>query len=76
MTPEEIKARIESRIPYARLTVQGAEGKYEAHVVSPHFQGLNTVKRHQMVYAAVDDWIASGAIHALGIQARTPEEAG
>ena len=74
MRPEQIKERIEAHIPGAQVRVQGGEGKYEAHVVSAAFEGLSTVKRHQMVYAAVNDWIASGQVHALSIRAVTPAE--
>jgi acid stress-induced BolA-like protein IbaG/YrbA len=76
MTPEQIQRRIEAHIPEARVEVEGGEGKFAARVVSPAFEGLSTVKRHQMVYAAVNDWIADGSLHALSIQALTPHETG
>lgn len=75
MTPEQIQQRIERHIADARVEVEGGEGKFAARVVSPAFEGLTTVKRHQLVYAAVNDWIADGSLHALSIQAMTPEEA-
>ncbi|MFN4065087.1 MAG: BolA family protein, partial [Parazoarcus communis] len=37
--------------------------------------GKNTVARHRMIYAALDDMM-KGEIHALAIRAQTAEEAG
>jgi acid stress-induced BolA-like protein IbaG/YrbA len=74
MDPQEIKRLIETGIPGAQARIGGAEGKYEAVVISPAFEGLTTVKRHQLVYGTVNDQIASGALHALTIKTHTPEE--
>ncbi len=45
-----------------------------AEVVSEEFSGLTPIKRHKMVYACVNDEIASGMLHALTIIAKTPDE--
>ena len=77
MQANEVADRIKQGLPNAvNVTVTGGEGKFEALVVSPDFQGLSTVKKHQTVYATVRDEIASGAVHALSIRALTPEEQG
>jgi len=52
-----------------------SQSKFEARVVAESFTGLSTVKRHQLVYAALQEHIQSGAIHALTIKALTPDEA-
>lgn len=41
-------------------------------IVSPQFQGLNSLKRHRLVNAALKDEIA--AIHAWTAKCQTPEE--
>jgi hypothetical protein len=41
--------------------------------VSTAFQGKNTVARHRMIYDAVGELMRK-EIHALAIQARSPEE--
>ena len=74
MEPEEIKTLIENGIPQSQAIVTGESGKYEAIVISPEFEGLTMVKEHQMVYATVNEHIASGALHALSIKAYTPAE--
>ncbi|HDN26719.1 MAG TPA: BolA family transcriptional regulator [Thioploca sp.] len=38
-----------------------------------HFAGKTLVQRHRMVFAAVG-YLMKTAIHALSIQAKTPEE--
>jgi len=74
MTPEEIQQLIEAGVPDSKAIVTGAEGKYEATVISESFTGLTMVKEHQLVYASVKPQIASGELHALSIKAYTPEE--
>ncbi len=66
---------VEKEIGGARADVTGDGSKFEARVVSEHFDGLSTIKRHKLVYAALDEHIKSGAIHALSIKAYTPAEA-
>ena len=74
MEPEEIKKIIEAGIPGSQATVTGDGSKYEATVISDAFDGLNMVKKHQLVYAHLNEHISSGAIHALTIKAHTPAE--
>ncbi|MGH1537989.1 MAG: BolA family protein [Gammaproteobacteria bacterium] len=74
MTTDEIQKLIETGLPGSKAMVSGAEGKYEAIVVSESFANLSMVKEHQMVYATVKPQIASGELHALSIKAFTPEE--
>jgi BolA protein len=51
------------------------EGRhFSVRVVSPAFDGLSRVARHRLVYDAARSLIAEG-IHALAIDARTPDEA-
>jgi BolA protein len=54
---------------------KGAETHFKVVVVSPKFEGLASVKRHQLVYAALADEMKSKpGIHALAITSRTPAE--
>jgi acid stress-induced BolA-like protein IbaG/YrbA len=68
LATEEIKQMIESGIDGAVATVTGDGYKYEAHVVSEKFANLSMIKQHQMVYATVNEHIASGALHALSLK--------
>jgi acid stress-induced BolA-like protein IbaG/YrbA len=76
MNPETIEQLIAAGMPGAAVEVSGSEGKYVANVTSDAFEGLNTLKRHKLVYACVDAQIKSGELHALTIVAKTPAELG
>ncbi len=65
---------IEKAIPNSSANVTGDGSKFEAHVVSDEFDGLSTIKRHKMIYAVLDQYIKTGAIHALSIKAYTKSE--
>lgn len=49
------------------------KGHFRVKVVAPCFAGVPPLKRHRMVYAAVDALMNSD-IHALSIDARAPEQ--
>jgi len=66
---------VEKAIEGSSAVISGDGSKFEARVVADAFDGLNTVKRHQLVYAALQEHIQSGAIHALTIKALTCERA-
>lgn len=81
---ERIRQRLQTALAPASLEVVdeghmhiGHAGEGEGHfrvcIVSAAFAGKNAITRHRMVYAAVDDLIGHG-IHALAIEARTPDE--
>jgi len=61
-------------MPTATVEVTGGEGKYVAQVISDEFAELSLIKRHKLVYACVNNEIASGELHALTIVAKTPAE--
>ncbi|HHC73551.1 MAG TPA: BolA/IbaG family iron-sulfur metabolism protein [Thiothrix sp.] len=71
---DAVEQLILDNMPNAQVTVSGDGYKYQATVISDVFAGLSLVKRHQTVYAAVNEAIASGELHALTITAKTPDE--
>lgn len=75
MKAEEVRRRIEAALPGAEVHVQSDDDvHFEATVVAPQFEGLRTLKRHQMVYAALGAAVG-GEIHALSLHTSTPAEA-
>lgn len=72
LAPEHLQVIDDSAAHRGHAGAQGG-GHYSVILVSPRFQGLATVKRHRLVYAALQDLIPH-AIHALSIRALTPEE--
>ena len=50
-------------------------GHFTVRIVSPAFAGKAPLARHRAVYAALGEMMQTD-IHALAIEARTPDEAG
>jgi len=68
-TAQEIKQRIESAIPGARVEVEdwtGGGDHFRATVLSSEFAGKTRIQQHRMVYAVFGDEIG-GPIHALSL---------
>ena len=75
MAANEIEALIKTALPDARVTVEDLAGDgdhYAATVVSEQFRGLNRVKQHQIVYAALSGRMG-GELHALALQTSAPD---
>ncbi len=76
MNLEEVEMMIKAKLPDAQVKVQDLTGggdHLEAIVVSSEFTGKTRVKQHQLVYSAVQEAMASEAIHALALKTYTPE---
>jgi stress-induced morphogen len=52
---------------------KGSETHFKVVVVSDRFEGVSSVKRHQLVYGALAEEMRSG-VHALAITSRSPTE--
>jgi acid stress-induced BolA-like protein IbaG/YrbA len=75
MHPDNVKELLIARLENAtEIQVQGDGHKYEVTVVSADFEGMNPVKKQQLVYGALNEEIASGAIHAVTIKTHTPAQ--
>lgn len=75
MKPEEIKTLIKQSIPTSNVEVSSDDGHhFQALVVSSAFEGLNLVKRQQLIYKSLGDLISSGALHALSLKTFTTAE--
>lgn len=48
-------------------------GHFSVHIVSSAFNGLKPLARHRAIYAALGELMTTD-IHALAIDARSPEE--
>lgn len=81
-----IRARLESELQPVELEIIDESAQHAGHagaasgaghfvvnITATAFQGKTPIQRHRQVYAAVED-IMHSEIHALSIQARTPEE--
>ncbi|MDW8479759.1 MAG: BolA family protein [Xanthomonadales bacterium] len=81
----EVRARIERGLAPLRLELRDESERHRGHpghgggahlaleVVSERFRGLAPLARHRLVHALLAD-LLPGAIHALALRARAPEE--
>jgi acid stress-induced BolA-like protein IbaG/YrbA len=74
MELQAIEQLISNHLASAQVTAEGDGYHFQVTVVSAQFAGLSLLKRQQLVYAALNQHIASGAIHAISIKTHTPEE--
>jgi BolA protein len=80
-----IEARLSAALAPEKLTISDDSAQHAGHagaaagghftvtIVSAAFAGKSRVARHRLVYDALSDAMQRG-IHALAIQASTPEE--
>ena len=74
MKPAEVERQILAGMPGSRVEVRSDDDThFEALVVAAQFAGKRPLQRHQLVYATLGDAVGR-EIHALSIQALTPEE--
>ena len=74
MTPTEIEILIEKGLPESKAKVASDDNThFDAIVICADFFGKPPLRRHQMVYKTLGD-LVGGEIHALTIQAITPDE--
>ena len=72
-TPDEVRDYIAAGLPCPVLQVEGDGRHFFATIVSPDFEGMSRVRRHQRVYAALGDRMRE-QIHALSMKTLTPTE--
>jgi acid stress-induced BolA-like protein IbaG/YrbA len=73
VTPDSIRATLASGLACDHLDVRGDGHHFEAVIVSPEFEGLSRIKRHQRVYGVLGDRMRE-EIHALSMTTLTPAE--
>jgi acid stress-induced BolA-like protein IbaG/YrbA len=74
ITPERIADLIRAGLPGATVRVESDDNTHFAsQVVTAQFTGLRPIARHQLVYKTLGALVGR-EIHALSIEALTPEE--
>jgi acid stress-induced BolA-like protein IbaG/YrbA len=74
ITPARLSELILAGLPGADIQVESGDNvHFEARVVSAQFAGLRPLARHQLVYKTLGA-LMGREIHALSIEALTPEE--
>ena len=63
------------RFPNGQISVQMEGNHCQVGIVDTEFESMRQVKRQQLVYAVLNEKIASGEVHAVHLSLRTPTEA-
>lgn len=74
--PDAIKEKVEAAFEEVEVEIAdltGTRDHYELRVVTPEFEDLSLIKRHRRIHDALSDEI-EGPIHALKLDAKTPDE--
>ncbi|MFT6388265.1 MAG: acid stress-induced BolA-like protein IbaG/YrbA [Cellvibrionaceae bacterium] len=75
MDVEAIKTLLEQHFPNAEHINTDFEGSHlNVLIVSDLFVGLSPIKKQQRVYAALNEKIASGEVHAVNMKTLTPDQ--
>ncbi|EDN68390.1 BolA-like protein [Beggiatoa sp. PS] len=73
LNPTHLEIRDDSDKHAGHAGAREGGGHFVVTIVSEQFTEKTLVQRHRMVYSAIDDLMKT-AIHALSIQAQTPDE--
>ncbi len=73
LSPSHIEIIDESHLHAGHAGAASGAGHFNVFIISDKFTGQSAIQRHRMVYLAVNDLMPS-EIHALSINAQTPEE--
>ena len=74
MSQDALEAALREGFPDATIVIEDLAGDgdhYKAKIVSKAFAGLNRVKQHQLVYAALKGKMG-GELHALALETSAP----
>jgi len=74
LNPQQLEVSDQSHHHIGHAGARDGRGHFSVHIVSAAFVGLAPLARHRAVYAALGDLMATD-IHALSINALTPEQA-
>ena len=73
LAPDALDVHDESHRHAGHAGARDGRGHFRVRIVSAAFDGQNAIARHRAVYAALGELMQTD-IHALAIDARTPEE--
>ncbi len=73
LAPLELVVEDESHHHVGHAGARDGRGHFRVQIVSAAFAGLAPLARHRVVYAALGELMQT-VIHALSIQARSPNE--
>ncbi|SHF37025.1 Acid stress-induced BolA-like protein IbaG/YrbA, predicted regulator of iron metabolism [Lampropedia hyalina DSM 16112] len=74
MTANELETLIAHGLQCTHIALEGDGRHWFATIVSPEFEGLRPIQRHQKVYATLGQRMHTDEVHALSMKTLTPAE--
>jgi acid stress-induced BolA-like protein IbaG/YrbA len=74
MNSEDVTTLLEKTLAGCQIEVDSQGSHFNVLVVGDLFKGKRAVQRQQLIYAVLNESIASGAIHAVNMKLFTPQE--
>jgi acid stress-induced BolA-like protein IbaG/YrbA len=74
MDQNEVRSLLEAGLPGCEIEIMAEGNKVGLRLTGDVFEGLNRVKRQQLVYGLLNDKISSGEIHAVSMDCKTNAE--
>ncbi|VAW96826.1 YrbA protein [hydrothermal vent metagenome] len=74
MEPNQVEELIKAGLPDCEVTVTGDGSHFNATIIGDVFEGMMPVKKQQLVYKTVNEYITSGELHAFTMKTYTPAE--
>ncbi len=74
MNADQLKNLIAASLACDHITLEGDGRHWYATIVSPEFEGMRPIARHQRVYATLGGKMATDEVHALSMKTLTPAE--
>ena len=74
MNPEDVKILLENALTDCQIQVETEGSHFNIVAVGDIFEGKRAVQRQQIIYAALNEQISSGAIHAVNMKIFTHQE--
>lgn len=74
MQASEVEKLIRDNIEDIEVTVETDGYQYQVVAIGEVFSGLTPVKKQQLIYSCLNEYIIDGTIHAVTIKTFTPQE--
>lgn len=74
MDSTQVKKILDDALNLEEMHVKGEGSHYEVIAIDASFEGMSRVKKQQLIYAPLTEYIQRNDIHAVSIKAYTPDE--
>ena len=74
MQTDQVKQILQAHLPDCTIEVGGDGNHVDVTVIGDVFEGLNAVKKQQLVYAGLNQQISDGSVHAVNMKTYTCAE--